>query len=138
MSKQEDQYSLPLSRIFQSPTSKVLDFLFVNRDFDYSESDIASLSNTAPRTLQRVLIILKKEKLIKKTRKSNRSNMYKANLENKLGEYLSLYVRTAIENQLDTVPEIGISSKSVDEPVVELNEITIKKNNLIGPILKER
>ena len=108
MSKANDNISksLPLSRLFQSPTAKVLDFLFLNRDFDYSESDIASLSNTAPRTLQRVLITLKEEKLIKRTRKSGRSNMYKANLDNKLGEYLLNYVRLGIENNLDTIPQI--------------------------------
>ena len=108
MSKANDDISksLPLSRLFQSPTAKVLDFLFLNRDFDYSESDIASLSNTAPRTLQRVLITLKEENLIKRTRKSGRSNMYKANLDNKSGKYLLNYVRLGIENNLDTIPQI--------------------------------
>lgn len=108
MSKTDEYASLPLSRVFQSPAAKVLDFLFLNRDFDYSESDISSLSKTAPRTLQRVLIILKEENLIKKTRKSGRSIMYKANLDNKLGEYLLNYVRLGIENNLNTIPQIKI------------------------------
>ena len=103
---------LPLSILFKSPTAKVLDFLLLNRDFDYSESDISNLSNTPSRTLQRVLPLLKEEKLVKQTRKSGRSTMYKANIESKKGKALLEFVKLSLEDNLDTIKE----SPMMEEP----------------------
>lgn len=110
MLNQNSEESLPLTRLFRSPSAKVLDFLFLNRDFDYSESDISQLSGVPARTLQRVLPILKEEKLIKKTRTSSRSTMYTANLDSGVGESLFQYVKQSIEANLDTITEPTIVS----------------------------
>ena len=72
---------LPLSRIFNSPASKILDFLLTNQDFDYSESDLAKLTSISPRTVQRTLPYLLRETLVNRTGKSGKAFMYKANLE---------------------------------------------------------
>lgn len=72
---------LPLSRIFNNPSSKILDFLLTNPDFDYSESDIAKITGISPRTVQRTLPDLLEENLVKRTGKSGKAYMYKANLE---------------------------------------------------------
>ena len=77
----EENGMLPLSRIFNSPSSKILDFLLTNQDFDYSESDISKLTGVSPRTVQRTLPDLLEENLVKHTRKSGKAYMYKANLD---------------------------------------------------------
>jgi len=117
MSKLSPEESLPLSRLFRSPSAKVLDFLFLNRDFDYSESDISKLSGVPARTLQRVLIVLKEEKLIKNTRTSSRSKMYTANLDTGMGESLFQYVKQAVEANLDTITEPMIVSDEIENKV---------------------
>jgi predicted transcriptional regulator len=120
MLKQNCEESLPLTRLFRSPSAKVLDFLFLNRDFDYSESDISQLSGVPSRTLQRVLPILKEEKLIKKTRTSSRSAMYTANLDSGVGESLFKYVKLSIEANLDTIEESAINSERIEDTADQL------------------
>lgn len=90
----EDIGMLPLSRIFNSPPSKILDFLLTNPDFDYSESDIARLTNISPRTVQRTLPYLLKENLVKRTGKSGKAYMYEANLDSSRIIALSEYVKS--------------------------------------------
>lgn len=123
MLNQNSEESLPLTRLFGSPSAKVLDFLFLNRDFDYSESDISQLSGVPSRTLQRVLPILKEEKLIKKTRTSSRSTMYTANLDSGVGESLFQYVKQSIEANLDTITEPKVVSDQREDMV---NQIGLK------------
>ena len=113
MSEDDVSEYLPLGALFTSPSAKVLDFLLLNRDFDYSESDISNLSNTAPRTLQRVLPILKEEKLVKETRKSGKSRMYRANIERKKGQALLEFIKLSIEDNLDTISEAPILKKTL-------------------------
>ena len=92
--------ALPLERIFSNPTSKVLDFLIMNQDFDYSESDISKLAGVPSRTLQRVMPCLLTEQLLKRTRKSSKANMYKANFESKRITALQQYIKATIEENL--------------------------------------
>lgn len=115
MSSQSIEEALPLTRLFRSPSAKVLDFLFLNREFDYSESDIAQLSGVPSRTLQRVLPVLKEEKLIKSTRTSSRSKMYTANLDTGMGESLFQYVMHAVEANLDTITEPTMVSEKIED-----------------------
>ncbi len=94
---------LPLSRVFNSPPSKILDFLLTNQDFDYSESDIAKLIGISPRTVQRTIPYLLKETLIERTRKSSKTFMYKANLNssrvNALLEYIKSTQKEILQQQ---------------------------------------
>src|SRR5437016_3159751 len=60
----------PLERIFYLPaTSTVLDFFILNQNLLSTESEISRLTQVPPRTLQRVLPLLLKERLIKRERK---------------------------------------------------------------------
>lgn len=92
---------LPLERIFDISSAKVLDFLLLNQKFDYSESDISNLANIPPRTLQRILPNLINENIIIRTRKSSKSFMYQANLESKRTSALLEYVKATMEENLD-------------------------------------
>ncbi len=97
----EDGNLLPLSRIFNSTTAKILDFLLTNQEFDYSESDISKLASVPPRTLQRALPLLVEEGLVRHTRKSGKAFMYEANLDSKKTRALFEYVKAARTENLE-------------------------------------
>ena len=65
-----------------SPTLRVMDFLVVNEDFDYSMTDIAALSGVGYSTLKLFLGTLEKEEIIINTRVVGKAKMYRLNLAN--------------------------------------------------------
>lgn len=65
-----------------SPTLRVMDFLVVNEDFDYSMTDISSLSCVGYSTLKLFWNRLEKNKIVTKTRIVGKAKMYKLNLSN--------------------------------------------------------
>ena len=99
----EEVGMLPLTRVFNSPSSKILDFLLTNQNFDYSESDIARLAGISPRTVQRTIPDLLKETLVERTRKSSKTFMYKADLNssriNALLEYIKSTQKEILQQQ---------------------------------------
>ena len=66
----------------ENPVLKVLDFLAVNEDFDYSMTDIANLSGIGYSTLKLFWSKLDKESIVKKTRIVGKAKMYRLNFEN--------------------------------------------------------
>jgi len=72
-------------RIFgTSPLMKILDFLVVNEEFDYSMKDIARLSGVGYATLKMMWPKLKLNKIIKQTRVIGKAKMYRLDTENPL------------------------------------------------------
>ena len=65
-----------------SPMLKVLDFLIVNEDFDYSMTDIASQSGVGYSTLKLFWKKLEESKIVKQTRVVGKAKMYRLNFEN--------------------------------------------------------
>ena len=65
-----------------SPILRVLDFLVVNEEFDYSMSDIAKLSGVGYATLKLFWKKLEEEKIITNTRTVGKAKMYKINVSN--------------------------------------------------------
>ena len=65
-----------------SPILRVLDFLVVNEEFDYSMTDIANLSGVGYSTLKLFWNKLEKEKIVENTRTVGKAKMYKLNLVN--------------------------------------------------------
>ena len=74
--------SVFLKTFGDSPMNKILDFLIVFESFDYSMADIAEKANVGYSTLKILLPQLEKKKIIKCTRITGKSKMYKLNLEN--------------------------------------------------------
>ncbi len=66
----------------ESPTNKVMDFLIVFDQFDYSMVDISENAEVGYSTLKELIPELEKKKIIVKTRVSGKSNMYKINKNN--------------------------------------------------------
>lgn len=113
--------ALPLERVFGNPVSKVLDFLILNQDFDYSESDISKLAEVPSRTLQRVLPCLLAEQLVKRTRKSSKANMYKADFDSKRVLALQQYIKATIEENLKN-QEYFKDKKKSEKVIKETND----------------
>src|SRR3989344_8798414 len=65
-----------------SPILRVLDFLVVNEEFDYSMTDIAHLSEVGYSTLKLFWTRLEKENIVINTRTVGKAKMYKLNLDN--------------------------------------------------------
>jgi len=71
-----------LSIFGDSPILRVMDFLVVNEDFDYSMTDIASLSNVGYSTLKLFWTKLENEGIVVNVRTVGKAKMYKLNLAN--------------------------------------------------------
>ncbi len=65
-----------------SPILRVLDFLVLNEDFDYSMTDIANLSGVGSSTLKLFFKRLQKEGIVVNVRTVGKAKMYRLNLEN--------------------------------------------------------
>ncbi len=65
-----------------SPILKVLDFLVVNEEFDYSMTDIANFSGVGYSTLKLFWTKLEKEGIILNIRLVGKAKMYKLNIAN--------------------------------------------------------
>lgn len=108
----------PLERLFSTPAARVLDFLILNQRFDYSESDISRLAAVPPRTLQRVLPNLLRERLVKRTRKSGKAFMYVLNHDSERALALEQYFKTTLKENLDDPVHISVE-QSVAESSTE-------------------
>ena len=86
----------PLEKIFHSASARIVDFLLIYREFDYSEADIARKTEMTPKTVGKEIPILSEEGVIKATRKSGRSNMYKINDSEKIRGLIQ-YVDGSVE-----------------------------------------
>lgn len=71
-----------LETIGDSPIFKVLDFLTVNDDFDYSMTDIAKFSEVGYSTLKLFWPKLEKEKIVVIIRTVGKAKMYRLNDSN--------------------------------------------------------
>jgi predicted transcriptional regulator len=91
----------PLESIFKNTVARVLDFLILNHNFDYSASEISRITQIPVRTLQRVLPHLVKKNLIKETGKIGNSRMYMLNTSSELAELLRQYVIGTINLNID-------------------------------------
>ena len=65
-----------------SPVLRVMDFLAVNEDFDYSMTDIAKLSGVGYATLKLFWSTLEKGGVVANTRRVGKARMYRLNLIN--------------------------------------------------------
>ncbi len=91
----------PLESIFQNGPARVLDFLILNQNFDYSAAEISRITGIPLRTVQRVLPHLVQKELVKETGKIGNTRMYIINSKSELSELLRQYVLTRINIDID-------------------------------------
>jgi DNA-binding transcriptional regulator GbsR (MarR family) len=103
LSRQEVVYNRnrPLESIFQNGPARVLDFLILNQNFDYSAAEISRITGIPLRTVQRVLPHLVQKELVKETGKIGNTRMYIINSKSELSELLRQYVLARINIDID-------------------------------------
>lgn len=110
-------------------TAKILDFLLIFREFDYSESDIARNAGIATRHIYRVIPKLEKLGLIDNTRTSGRSKMYKINSHSEAIQHLEkfayLIAKTKIQDETSKIPVQSILDKEKNSES-EIQELMVE------------
>jgi len=92
--------SIFINMVGDYPMTRILNFLLIFRDFDYSMSDIARESGVSWSTLNLLWPNLTKMKIIKMTRKVGRAKMYKLNAENILVKDLITFADNIVKKQV--------------------------------------
>lgn len=111
-----------LQKIFgDSSVAKVLDFLTLYREFDYSLTDIAKYSGVAWTTLYRIWPPLETYGIVKKTREIGRAKMYKLNPDSEIAKL---------------VKKLAVEIASVDAEKIAKQEIT-KQSTEADPAPKQ-
>ena len=101
--------SVFLEREAYSPKNKVLDFLIIAQDFDYSLKDIAKHSKVSYPCIKQLKKELIKDKWIILTRKVGKAQMHKLNLKNKkVQKFVEFY--WAVVNE-EVEKELGINGE---------------------------
>ena len=106
-----EQKSILIELFGHTPELRVIDFLLDNNIFDYTKTEIARGAGITRPTLYRFWDKLEKAGLVTKSRKINRTQLYKVNLE-------SLIIKRIMEIEMK----------------VSLRGITVKKPHEIEPI----
>lgn len=101
--RQEVNYNnnRPLESLFRNSISRILDFLILNQQFDYTASEMSKITRVPSHTIQRVLPHLVEKDLVKETRKVGNTKTYIFNTQSKLAEGLRHYMQTAINENID-------------------------------------
>lgn len=95
-----------------SPILRIMDFLIVNEDFDYSMTDIASLSGVGYSTLKLFWNRLEKEGIIVNTRTVGKAKMYKLNVTNPImKKFREFYWETTKQKIHERIKEEEITVK---------------------------
>lgn len=93
-------------------TSKILDFLLIFREFDYSESDIARNAGISTRHIYRAIPKLEHLNLIENTRTSGRSKMYKINSNSEAIQHLEKFAYLIAKDKIyDETPNIPVQER---------------------------
>ena len=83
-----------------SPVLRVMDFLVVNEDFDYSMTDIAKLSGIGYATLKLFWGTLEKGGVVTNTRRVGKARMYRLNLINPVVKKFREFYWETIKRQI--------------------------------------
>lgn len=91
-----------------SPTVKVLDFLLTAREFDYSKKEIAENSVISYNTLNSIWSELLGNKVITKTRRIGKQDLFKLNQENKEVALLVKFFDSLLTESIDSIEKVKI------------------------------
>ncbi len=105
----------PLEQVFHSAASRIVDFFVLNEEYDYSEADIAKKTDLSYKTVSREVSALLQMELIRITRKSGRSDMYKLNRDARGVRGLQLFVSDILDKRLEAFAKIEDTSNTAKE-----------------------
>lgn len=89
-----------LEREGYTPKNKVLDFLIIAQDFDYSLKEIAKYSKVSYPCIKQLKKELVKDKWINLTRKVGKAQMYKLNVKNPVVKKFIDFYWEVIESEI--------------------------------------
>ncbi len=95
-----------------TPKNKVLDFLIVAQDFDYSLKDIAKYSEISYPCMKQLKKELIRDKWIILTRKVGKAQMYKLNLKSKKVQKFIDFFWSVVNEEVDK--HLGIKEEKTD------------------------
>jgi hypothetical protein len=102
--------SIFLNKEGASPKNRILDFLIVYQEFDYSLKDIAKFSKVSYSSMKTLKNELIRDKWIVLTRTVGKAQMYKLNLNNKkVSKFIEFYW-SVIEAETDPTPKSDYTS----------------------------
>ena len=81
----------PLERIFRNNIARVIDFLIINQQFNFTTAEISKSSEIPLRTVQRIIPQLVQNKLVIENKYKGKIKNYELNRNSKLVEILRLY-----------------------------------------------
>ncbi|TVP40820.1 hypothetical protein [Candidatus Nitrosocosmicus arcticus] len=94
----------PLERIFRNNIARVIDFLIINQQFNFTTTEISKSSEIPLRTVQRIIPQLVQNKIVIENKYKGKIKNYELNKNSKLVEILRLYsietVNTFIEEAI--------------------------------------
>jgi len=94
----------------ESPMLRVLDYLVVNEDFDYSMTDIASLSGVGYSTLKLFWKNLEANGIVRNTRTVGRAKMYRLNFANPVvKKFRDFYWETTKQAAREELSEVTVA-----------------------------
>ena len=95
----------PLERIFRNNIARVIDFLIINQQFNFTTAEISKSSEIPLRTVQRIIPQLVQNKIVIENKYKGKIKNYELNRNSKLVEILKLYsietVNAFIEEAID-------------------------------------
>jgi len=111
---QEKDIQGPIEELFHSYTTiKVVEFLMVHMEADYSKRDISRQSYVSFRHTLKAMKILEQAQLIRKTRQIGRAHMYKFNTENETAKKLyTFWLSLACDRCTRTAEK-----QNIDDPI---------------------
>lgn len=89
-----------------TPILRVMDFLIVNDDFDYSMTDIAELSSVGYATLKLFWPQLEKNQIITKTREVGKAKLYRLNDANPILKKFKDFYWETTKQRIRTEPKL--------------------------------
>ena len=95
----------PLERIFRNNIARVIDFLIINQQFNFTTAEISKSSEIPLRTVQRIIPQLVQNKIVIENKYKGKIKNYELNRNSKLVEILRLYsietINAFIEEAID-------------------------------------
>ena len=81
----------PLERIFRNNIARVIDFLIINQQFNFTTAEISKSSEIPLRTVQRIIPQLIRNNIVIENKYKGKIKNYELNRNSKLVEILKLY-----------------------------------------------
>jgi len=124
----------PLESVFPGSVSKILDFLVIFRDYDYSISDISKNSGVGFKTTLNEIHRLEEQRVIQNTRTVGKAMMYKLNSVSNQAKSISKLATDIATRRMEEIEE---SAPHRLEDVKEYDELEQAKFDLQQKKIKE-